>query len=476
MKYLVLILFTINCHALETLVLGGGGDPVGDKTIFDSSLQELFNKRSELNLKTKVVFNGNHRETENIITRATGAPVKPFTEENYNNIVKEYIRKIESGEIKSGEKLLVYMDTHGGEKADGVNTHSIAMGGTPIKDFSRIDGGKGKSMDVLAKLAEVAKAKDIKLAIMDFSCHSGNSLALANSNTCVISSSGPNHFGYTGFASYMIAAMKPGKSIEDAFLEARKRETMPSFPMISTEAGKRISSDLYKELSPYLFYKDQYNGMAIDKLSPYLTKVVDVGGWCQREVDFKNLITKLETFEKLTGKLYSEFSGREPLIEKLKEYKKIQDTYLKELKDSGYELLKTKEKIFYGGKKDKNGKMVGQESSNESWEMILTSYDKGNLNYFKDRIKNSKSAQEKADVLKIVDKYNKIYAKRDEILKKYPKILNYKETFDKMLASKDKLIELSRRVAELGNQYYDNAYSVQMNAISTSEPCRDFKL
>jgi hypothetical protein len=476
MKYLLFALFAVNTFALETLVLGGGGDPVGDKTIFDSSLQELFNKRSELKLKTNVVFNGNHKETESIITKATGAAVKPFTEENYNNIVKEYIRKIEAGEIKTGEKLLVYMDTHGGEKADGVDTHSIAMGGTPIKDFSRIDGGKGKSMDVLAKLAEVAKTKNIKLAIMDFSCHSGNSLALANSNTCVITSSGPNHFGYTGFASYMIEAMKPGRSLEDAFLEARKRETMPSFPMISTEAGKRISSDLYRELSPYLFYKDQLNGMAIDKLSPYLSKVVETSGWCQRENDFKNLITKLETFEKLAGKLYSEFSGGEPLVAKLKEYKKLQDTYLKELKDSGFELLKTKEKIYYGGKKDKNGKIVGQESSNESWDMILTSYDKGNLNYFKERLKTVKSPQERADILKIVDKYNKIYAKREEILKKYPKILNYKETFDKMLASKNKLMDLSRKVTELGNKYYDNAYSVHMNAISTSEPCRDFKL
>ena len=475
MKYLILLLITVNCFALETLVLGGGGDPVGDKTIFDSSLQELFNKKSQLNLNTQVVFNGNHVNTEKIIQKATGAPAKHFTEENYNLIINDYIKKIERGDIKPGEQLLVYMDTHGGEKADGVDTHSLAMGGTPIKDFSRIDGGKGKSMDVLAKLAQAAKAKNIKLAILDFSCHSGNSLTLANSNTCVISSSGPNHFGYTGFANYMIEAMKPGKSLEDAFLEARKRETMPSFPMISTEAGKRISSDLYREMSPYLFYKDQFNGMAIDKLSPYLTKVVDTGGWCQREVDFKNLIAKLETFEKLTGKLYSEFSGRDHLISKLKEYKKMQDTYLKELKDSGYEMLKTKEKIYYGGRKDKNGKMVGQESSNESWDNILTGYDKGNLNYFREKMKTAKSAQERADILKIVDKYNKIYAKREEILKKYPKILNYKDTFDKMLASKDKLMDLSRKVAELGNQYYDNAYSVQMNAISTSEPCRDFK-
>lgn len=368
------------------------------------------------------------------------------------------------------------MDTHGGEKADGVDTHSIAMGGTPIKDFSRIDGGKGKSMDVLAKLAEVAKTKNIKLAIMDFSCHSGNSLTLANSNTCVITSSGPNHFGYTGFASYMIEAMKPGRSLEDAFLEARKRETMPSFPMISTDAGKKISSDLYRELSPYLFYKDVSNGMAVDKLSPYMTKLVEEGNWCQREVDFKSLISKFETFEKLSGKLYSEFSGRDPLITKLKEYKKLQDNYLKELKDSGYDLLKTKEKIYYGGKKGKNGKIVRQESSIESWENILTGYDKGNIDYFKEKLKTVKTPQERTDIFNILDKYNKIYAKREEILKKHPKILNYKDTFEKMLANKDRLLEMARKVTELGNQYYDNAYSIQMNAFKTSEPCRDFKL
>lgn len=63
MKYLLFALFAVNTFALETLVLGGGGDPAGDTTIFDSSLQELFNKRSELKLKTNVVFNGNHKET-----------------------------------------------------------------------------------------------------------------------------------------------------------------------------------------------------------------------------------------------------------------------------------------------------------------------------------------------------------------------------------------------------------------------------
>lgn len=476
MRYLFLALFTINSYALETLVLGGGGDPAGDATIFDSSLQQLLNKKSELKLNTKVVFNGNHKNTESIIQRATGAPAKHFTEENYNLVINEYINKIENGSIKPGEQLLVYMDTHGGEKSNGVDTHTIAMGGTPIKDYSKIQGDKTRSMDVFARLAEAAKAKNIKLAIMDFSCHSGNSIALANSNTCVITSSGPNHFGYTGFASYMLEEMKPGRSLEEAFLAARKRETMPSFPMISTEAGKRVSSDLYRELSPYLFYKDQYNGMAIDKLSPYLTKIVETGSYCQREVDFNNLVTKLETFEKLTGKLYSEFSGGEQLVAKLKEYKKLQDTYLKELKDSGYELLKTKEKIYYGGRKGKNGKMIGQESSTETWDSILTSYDRGNLNYFNDELKKKKSPQERADILKVIDKYNKIYAKREEIFKKYPKILNYKETFDKMLANKSKLMDLSRKVAELGNHYYDNAYSIQMNASAKSEPCRDFKL
>lgn len=476
MKYLFLILISLNSFALETLVLGGGGDPVGDKTIFDESLQTLFDKKNELNLKTNVVFDGNHSQTESIISRATGVPVKHFTEANYNNVVNEYIRKIESGEIKSGEKLLVYMDTHGGEKTDGVETHPIAMGGTPIKDFSKIDGGKGRSMDVLAKLAEAAKAKNIKLAIMDFSCHSGNSIALANSNTCVITSSGPNHFGYTGFANYMLDEMKPGRSLEDAFLAARKRETMPSFPMISTDAGKKVSSDIYREISPYLFYKDQTNGMSVDKLSPYMEKLLEKGNICEREMDFKSLINKFEVLEKLNGKLYSEFSGGAALVAKLKEYKKLQDGYLKELSDSGFALLNTKEKIYYGGKKDKNGKMVGQESSTETWQMILTAYDSGNLNYYREELKKKSSPKEKAEILKIVDKYNKIYARREEILKKYPKILSYKETFDNMLANKNKLLDLTRKVAELANHYYTNAYNMQMNASKTSEPCRDFKL
>ena len=147
-----------------------------------------------------------------------------FTSKNYESAVESYIKKIETGAIKPGEKLMVILDTHGAAKTSAHRTHSIATSGAEIKDYDNLGNNDHDSVDRLFDLAKIAEEKGVKLAILDFSCHSGNSLALANDKTCVISSSGPNHYGYSNFPATFYENMSTGKNLEDVFLSLTGHE------------------------------------------------------------------------------------------------------------------------------------------------------------------------------------------------------------------------------------------------------------
>ena len=55
-------------------ILGGGGDPAGDTTIFDTDLKNMSKFANKSDWKTTISFNGGHKNTEKIIKENSESP------------------------------------------------------------------------------------------------------------------------------------------------------------------------------------------------------------------------------------------------------------------------------------------------------------------------------------------------------------------------------------------------------------------
>jgi hypothetical protein len=303
MNLLILLLpLTLFAQTLHMAVLGGSGEPhktwdgrANETTIFDPGLKKLGQlNRSHPDIKSEILFNGGHAQTEEIARQGFGSS-HPFSASGYYQIIQEYRTKLMNGEIKSGDKLLINLYSHGATKDPGEKTHKIAAGAGTMTNADSVSGVTTVSVDELKSLATLAKSKGVKLGIIDLSCHSGNSLALADENTCVISATGPNHYSGAGplsFGTIFSGALTPGKSLEDAYLSARAQFNDPSFPMISSPAGLEIQEKLYSKETPFLYY---YNPGS-DKFTPYMEQMATGVGECSIDANVTGLtseITKL---------------------------------------------------------------------------------------------------------------------------------------------------------------------------------------
>jgi hypothetical protein len=108
--------------------------------------------------------------------------------------------------------------------------HKISVNGKASSDFTTLSGNKLVSTNQLQGLIDIANKKGIKLGIVDLSCHSGASIALANPQTCIVTSSGPKHFAYSNFPCYLINNLEKDKSLEDEFLQTMMDSNDIAFP------------------------------------------------------------------------------------------------------------------------------------------------------------------------------------------------------------------------------------------------------
>ncbi|MES2527729.1 MAG: hypothetical protein V4598_11605 [Bdellovibrionota bacterium] len=287
--------FMLLAETLHMAVLGGSGEPHNvETTIFDAGLERMGQfHRSHPDIKSEVLFNGGHAQTEDIARRGFGGS-RPFTAQGYYQIIEEYKRKLNSGEIRNGEKILINLYSHGATRDHGETTHKIAAGSGPITNYDDMAGTTTVSVDALKSLRDLAKAKGVKLGIIDLSCHSGNSLNIADDNTCVISATGPDHYsgaGTSSFGALISGSLQSGKSLEEAFLTARAGFADSSFPMISSPAGKEIQQRLYNNETPFLYY---YNPQS-DKFTPYLEQIATSVGECRIDGNLMGLNTEIES-------------------------------------------------------------------------------------------------------------------------------------------------------------------------------------
>lgn len=232
-KILSFILVLSVCEATwaqkkEALFLGGGGEPAGTSTIFDPALENFADFSLRTNWKMNVLFDGGHSESEKTASLVTGGKNKSATVQNLNNEINSYIQRMQSGDLKAGDQLLVQVASHGATNKPGQSSHSVAA----------LDGDF--DLDSLKKLRDLAEKKGVKLAILDYSCYSGSSIGLATDKTCVMSVATPDNLGYASSGSEISKNLKPGENLEDVFIKSRTSQLgNPGLPQISTEAGRK---------------------------------------------------------------------------------------------------------------------------------------------------------------------------------------------------------------------------------------------
>jgi len=333
--------------ASHMLVIGGGGEPNKSTTIFDYELKNASNFVQRSNWQTKITFNGGHSETEKIAqqfaSKSSGRNTS-FTPESYEALISEYERKMQSGQIKSGDQILLMISSHGSERVGNQKTHYISTTDNHkqgVSNYRTLDGSSTVSLDRLERLTQLAESKGIKLGILDFSCHSGVTQKLANKNTCVISSTGPEHYSWGGtnstFAAKFTESMRSGRSLEDVFLEAVKNKRDTGYPMISSPIGQEIQETMYPLISPYLH--DTRSDLTRNKMKDYYNERYAKDRCENLNSDFDNLINFTYDIENIAStanykklrNLLTEYNGlQQGIVQNVKLMNARQDLNKKE--------------------------------------------------------------------------------------------------------------------------------------------------
>jgi hypothetical protein len=457
--------------AERSLVLfGAGGEPASSSTTnFDNTLNSLDDYLQKNKWKTIINFNGGHSTTEAIRTMKFSDAINKadFTPNNYNSVIETYINKIKNNKMNRGDQLMIMIDTHGAIQTSGEKTHLIAAGVTQDKkDLNKLTGMSLINLDSLKELTTLANDAGVKLAILDFSCHSGSSLSLANENTCVISSTGPNHFGYTNFGENFINKMKPGKSLEDVFLETRKKTIENAFPMISTPEGLSINKDIYQNITPYLYNYDFDPNK--DKMSDYLLSMSTNEAFCARQFQYDLLQKQFDKLKAINALNMSTYAPQINRIKKLIEnYKALQDRYINFLRNMGSSELNRKESF----------KADSIYPGNYTWKELIEADFDSLINTYKEYVAFSTKKMAKDKYTAAVEMYTSARKKKQEILTRYPNLKNYQDIFKKELSSINDTVKIARDIALEERDLYENLYN---NARDTKKgknsPCKDFVL
>jgi hypothetical protein len=464
------------------VVMGGGGEPAGRTTIFDPEIKNIKDfVKSNHNWKASVSYNGGHAQTEAIIKDGLEgeAPNRPFTQEAFDNMIKEYERKILNGKLIPGDQLLVVISSHGAAKKDSEKTHRISTSGNASQDLLTLEGSNPVSLDKLQRLVDLAERYSVKLGILDFSCHSGNTLALSNPNTCIISSSSPDNFGWAGtdstFSARFTKAMAPGKSLEDAFLHAFKDRPETSFPMISSPVGKDIQDELYPMMSPYLYFWQENS--QLDKLSPHLEQEV-LNNQCDiADANLKRIMefsTQAEAIVNANSKGFSFFKDMDPFAgyeDAIKEYYQLQKQMRDDLKKMNLKALDKKERLCtsfkykgypYENCSEWNLKEIATIDYSQYETMLNEQLKAGDL----------QEAWAKAGL----ENVNAALKKREELFNKHPEVKRYSTYYKDLPALEKKTRALALNVSRHTQKLYTQLYQERAKVNKEKNPCKSFVL
>lgn len=492
---LTLALYLINSVSFaddpkkQLYFLGGGGEPKGDTTIFDGEIKRVGSFASSSDWDTTVSFNGGHKKTEELINskfkkaRNAGS----FVEKNYNALMDEIITKLQNGELKSGDQLLIALDSHGARRTSGKDaekTHRVAFALSTAKELNNLSGARTVDLDRLEKIMSLAAEKNVKLGVLDFSCYSGNLLNLKNDKVCLISASGPEQFSYASgslnlgffslswpitFGSKFFDNLKSGKNLEELFLSSRPTGDTPDFPMINTKEGLAINEMLYRLMTPYLNYND-------NQTTKYASSYVKRGEnfeqqVCQMEENHRQLLDILNQYENVAA-VADEMNRNEfkSLREALEEYRNYQRGYEKTLRGK-FEVEKEIKEIL----------QTTFAADQEAWEsyapleFLSIDFDY-NIKFYQDLEDKEKNYKLASDLWGST--VNQL--KRQKQIAEHIKNNLSNEAKEKLKAQDEAFAKsgvtrsLASKVSSEAKKVYDTLYRKSKTA--ESNPCRDFVL
>ncbi len=485
--YSLLFLFassSVWAQAKHVIIMGGGGEPERKFTIFDRELTNFkdFVKKNS-NWQASTTYNGGHSDTEKILSDGlVKGPVTPFTEKSYDQMLKDYESKIIKGEIKKGDQLLVYISSHGAARKEGDKTHQISVKGQAATDLTTLEGSKTVSLDKLQNLIDLAKKYDVKLGVLDFSCHSGNTLALANPDTCIIASSAPDNFGWAGpntFSDRFTKAMAPGKTLEDLFLHAFIDRGETAFPMISTKVGMELQDELYELLAPYLYKWSEHN--SLNKLMPHLENQVVENKCGEADESYKKIlafssqakqiiVSRPKGFSLLRGS--NEFDEFEKAV---KSYYQFQTNMREDLSKLNLAFVKTKgaesEEFCSSAPSPYTFKVCPSWTVNN---LISMNFEE-NRKLLERQLKD-KNPFEVARAQASLENLKKAEVRRNELLKAHPELERYQRYYKELPKLVDETNKLAFNVSQRTQVIYRKIYEERSNNRKEKNACKDFVL
>lgn len=484
-----------NENKKQLYYLGAGGEPKGDSTIFDAQASKVGDFVNSSEWETTVSFNGGHEDTEKIINKKfkKARNVGSFTEYKYDKIIADITKKLESGELKANDQLMIVIDTHG-FKNNGEKTHKWALaipdmkeveeylsGGMSKEDQVKYLGGKGLvSADQMEKLAVLASEKGVKLAIVDHSCFSGNLLNIKNDKVCMISGAGKNQVSYIQpkvfgmiipmtYIGNFYGSMKPGVNLEDLFLSSRTQGIdLIDFPMISTEEGRAINDLIYSYLSPYLEFAE-------DDVKKYDVKDQNIFAQqaCFASEKHDSFILELKLQKIIAGAAkkmpLKEFDALEKALNKYRAHQVETEKVYNQM----FDIDKDLEKILLSA-------TLEEKEFLESWnhrDFILNDWDKV---YVKTNITEQFGSKFEADTLAEIQINLKTIRKKqayaNSVIAKLSKTQQQNiKKFQSVYAKDDEAFKLAGKVGTEAKKVYDILYK-NMQRKDKSNPCRDFIL
>lgn len=300
---------------------GGGDDPKQSQTDAFIELQEFHKVASTKKWHSTYIHNGGHQKDDEWLKKNINQEKKRFEKKEFEKTITEIKKKISDKKITSKDQVIIYIATHGQKRKGKEIGHNILS----------IDGGANTA--VLKSLKEAAAAENIPFAIVDASCYSGATLALADNKTCVITAAAED-IAYKGDSFQLLGKLGNSKNLEQAFIEARAEHnySLPGQPQISTLAGTKAQKmlDLFKiDLSNMNRFVANESSL---KCSGQKTNIDD----------FKNLLSKISengislpaeevTKYKTALKTYREQEAL--IIKKVEEFKNAEECFVL---NSGY--------------------------------------------------------------------------------------------------------------------------------------------
>lgn len=465
MKYQILtslLLLNFSGQALAKKYMGymgGSGDPAGTSTIFDAKISAVGAYSRNSGSETSIAFDGGHSQTESILTSSfPGQNVSDFTGASYESMIAGYEAGIRNGTITSGDQLLLLIDSHGAENQPPARTHAISSGRGTAVDLNNLSGSDTVSLDRIAGLSRLAEEKGVRLGIIDMSCHSGASLPLANSKTCVITASGPQSYAYGGddrriFSTRMIDGMTPGKNLEDVFLNARSQAIDVGFPMISTPEARAAQDQLYPLLRRYINYSDA----KADKFNREIENSVSSQSCLQENADLQKIFDLSTSIESVTeGISFADFRAA------LTEYQNYRRTIQGELDRMGVSHLKDKRRV------------CGPPTICYDLDIgtIVNMDSNARLADNQAALASATTEEKRVSAQNWINYFQNVRTIREEIIRTYPGIDRQATYLRDNLEMKNMTLELANKVARESRKVYSALYQKS----EASNPCKDFVL